>query len=72
MVVDGGFKGRVYPVNPVRVDEELFGWKYYANVKDIPESIDTAVIAVPARLVNEVIIELGKKENYSNHYLRLR
>ncbi|MEM2924348.1 MAG: CoA-binding protein [Methanocellales archaeon] len=61
-IIDGGFKGRIYPVNPARAGEELFGYKYYGNVGEIPESIDTAIIAVPARLVNEVIIELGRKE----------
>jgi len=27
-LVDGGFRGRVYPVNPSRAGEELFGCSY--------------------------------------------
>ncbi len=61
-IVDGGFKGKVYPINPSRAGEELFGCKYFAGVKDIPGLIDTAIIAVPAKLVNDAIVELGKKE----------
>lgn len=60
-IVDGGFKGKAYPVNPARAGEELFGCKYYASIKDLPDGVDTAVIAIPAKMVNDAIIELGKK-----------
>ncbi|WP_332450496.1 acetate--CoA ligase family protein [Methanoculleus sp.] len=53
------FPGDLYPVNPARA--ELFGRKAYPSVKDIPAPVDWAVVAVPARLVPEVMAECGEK-----------
>lgn len=54
-----GFKGKVFPVNPHQ--KEILGLKTYSSVKNIPDSIDVAVIVVPARNVLEVIKECGEK-----------
>jgi acetate---CoA ligase (ADP-forming) len=43
---EGGFKGRLYPINPNR--DEVQGYKAYASLAAVPEPIDCAVIAVPA------------------------
>ncbi|WP_338151814.1 acetate--CoA ligase family protein [Methanoculleus sediminis] len=53
------FPGNLYPVNPSR--SELFGRKTYPTVLDIPGPVDWAVVAVPARIVPEVMEECGKK-----------
>ncbi|MDV2480903.1 CoA-binding protein [Methanoculleus sp. Wushi-C6] len=53
------FPGDLYPVNPSRA--ELFGRKAYPSVKAIHGPVDWAVIAVPARLVPEVMEECGEK-----------
>lgn len=53
------FPGNLYPVNPSRT--ELFGRKAYPTVLDIPGPVDWAVVAVPARVVPEVMEECGKK-----------
>lgn len=53
------FPGDLYPVNPTRT--ELFGKTAYPTVLDIPGPVDWAVVAVPARLVPEVMEECGKK-----------
>lgn len=53
------FPGSLYPVNPSRT--ELFGRKAYPSVAEIPGPVDWAVIAVPARLVPEVMEECGEK-----------
>lgn len=42
----GGFKGKVYPVNPEAT--EIMGLKTYPSVLAIPDEIDLALIAVPA------------------------
>jgi len=55
----GRFKGKAYPVNP-RLDE-ILGIKCYASIKDIPEEIDLAVIAIPAKFVPQVMQECGEK-----------
>jgi acetyl coenzyme A synthetase (ADP forming)-like protein len=54
-----GFKGRVYPVNPRATD--ILGRKCYASVRDIPDKVELAVIAVPAQFVPKVLDDCGKK-----------
>ena len=49
------FGGTVYPVNPKRSD--VLGLRCYASVREIPEQIDLAVIATPARTVPGVVRE---------------
>ena len=51
------FPGRLYPVNPSH--EMVQGKKACASVSDIPEPVDMAVIAVPARFVPDIIGELA-------------
>lgn len=43
---EGGFAGRIYPVNPKRA--EVQGLKAYPSVTDLPEAPDTVVLALPA------------------------
>ena len=57
--VDGGFGGKVYPINPNA--EEILGLKAYKSVLDIKEKIDSAIISVPAGAVAGVLEECGKK-----------
>jgi acetyl coenzyme A synthetase (ADP forming)-like protein len=53
------FSGKVYPVNPKA--SELFGLRCYANLTEIHDPIDLAVIIVPAASVPEVLKEAGRK-----------
>lgn len=55
-----GFKGRVYPVNPNA--ENVFGSKAFATVADLPESIDLAIIAIPAASVPDALEACGQKK----------
>lgn len=57
--VDGGFAGKVYPINPNA--EEILGLKSYKSVLQVPGKIDSAVIAVPQPAVSGVLEECGKK-----------
>ncbi|HIP90855.1 MAG TPA: CoA-binding protein [Methanothermococcus okinawensis] len=53
-------ENRLYPVNPKY--REVLGFKCYSSILEIPEeSIDLAVIAVPAEYVAKVLEECGKK-----------
>lgn len=54
-----GFPGKVYLVNPKY--DEISGHPCYPSVEAIPDSIDTALIMVPAAAVPQVIRDLGKK-----------
>ena len=53
------FKGSVFPVNPKY--EEILGKRCYKSVLQIPEPLDCAVVAVPAKVVPDVVRECGKK-----------
>ncbi|MEM2802498.1 MAG: CoA-binding protein, partial [Archaeoglobaceae archaeon] len=54
-----GFKGEVYPINPNA--EEIHGYKCYPTIKEVPETIDVAIIAVPSRIVPDVMKECAEK-----------
>ena len=58
-IIQYGYKGKVYPVNPVA--EEILGLKCYPNVSAIPEEVDMAVVVVPAKIVPQVMEECGVK-----------
>jgi len=53
------FKGKVFPVNPKY--ENVLGFKCYPSVKDVPEPVDCALIAVPAPFVPSVLRECGER-----------
>ncbi|MGR7002333.1 acetate--CoA ligase family protein [Yinghuangia aomiensis] len=48
-----GFTGPVYAVNPSASGEPIEGFPSYASVRDIPDSVDLAVVAVPAAAVQD-------------------
>jgi acyl-CoA synthetase (NDP forming) len=52
-LLNAGFKGKVYPVNSA--ESEILGLKSYPKVSAIPGPVDYVLVAVPARLVLEVI-----------------
>jgi acetyltransferase len=53
------FRGRIYPVNPS--EKEILGLKAYPSVRDIPESVDLAVIGVSHAAAPEVLKECVDK-----------
>ncbi|WP_069790105.1 bifunctional acetate--CoA ligase family protein/GNAT family N-acetyltransferase [Cyanobacterium sp. IPPAS B-1200] len=56
------FGGTVFPVNPKR--KSILGIRAYASLKDLPESVDLAIIATPAPTVPDLIrecVETGVK-----------
>lgn len=54
-----GYKGKLYPVNPKA--DELYSLKCYANISDINDQIDLAIVIVPAAAVPEVMREAAVK-----------
>ena len=56
-LVEGGFVGSVYPVNPR--GEDVLGLQTYTSVSELPSDADLAVVAIPARLVPALMGELG-------------
>ena len=57
--LERGYGGRLYPINTS--NDMVQGLKSYGNIKDVPETPDIAVIAVPASSVRENLIAAGKK-----------
>ncbi|WP_099209422.1 acetate--CoA ligase family protein [Thermococcus henrietii] len=57
------FDGKVYAVNVKGGEIEVNGKKFkvYRSLKEIPDEVDVAVIAVPAKFVPDVIDECGEK-----------
>ena len=54
-LVEGKYGGEIYPVN--RSAETILNMKSYSSLKDIRNSVDLCVIAVPASLSLEVVRE---------------
>lgn len=61
-LVQAGFRGPVYPVNPQA--REIAGLPAYPSVRDVPGPVDLAVIVVPAPRV------LGVVEDCAQHGVR--
>jgi acyl-CoA synthetase (NDP forming) len=58
-LVDHGFKGKIYPVNPK--EKELMGIKCYPSLMDIPDEVDLACLVVPSAACNGVMRECAAK-----------
>jgi acetate---CoA ligase (ADP-forming) len=58
-LIDGGFEGPVYPVNPK--SEFVQSVRAYPSVLDVPGDVDLAVIVVPAPAVADVARDCGDK-----------
>ena len=58
-IINGGYAGALYPINP-RADE-ILGKKCFKSVKDIPEEVDVAIFAVPAKFCAGAMTEVGEK-----------
>ncbi len=54
-----GFEGPVYPVNPVA--PHVLGARAYADIRDVPDDVDLALIAVPADKVLAVVEACAEK-----------
>jgi acetyltransferase len=59
-LITNPFGGTVFPVNPDR--SSVLGVKAYPSVDEIPQSVDLAIIATPARTVPDIINECVEAE----------
>jgi acyl-CoA synthetase (NDP forming) len=57
--ISGGFKGRIYPVNPK--GGRIAGRKVYRSVAEVPGQIDLAAVTVPAEKVLDLIPQFREK-----------
>jgi acyl-CoA synthetase (NDP forming) len=58
-LLDSGFKGKVYPLNPK--GGELCGLKVYASINDVPGPIDFVIACIPAPLTPQLIRDCAAK-----------
>jgi len=54
-----GYQGGIYPVNPKA--DEILGLRVYADIADVPDPVDLAVIVLPAPLTPEVLRACGER-----------
>jgi acetyltransferase len=57
-LTENGYEGKVYPVNIHKT--EILGLKAYQTVRQLPETVDLAVVATPARTVPEMVEQCGE------------
>ncbi|MDI6776497.1 MAG: CoA-binding protein [Syntrophales bacterium] len=58
-LLEWGFKGSVYPVNPTA--DEILGLKAYADLREIPASVELVISLTPAEETLEVIEQCREK-----------
>ncbi|BBH16190.1 GNAT family N-acetyltransferase [Nocardioides baekrokdamisoli] len=58
-LVNGDFTGRVYVVNPTA--GAVSGLPAYKSVQDIDDDVDVAIVAVPAEVVPDVVLDCAAK-----------
>lgn len=60
-ILNSNFKGKIYPINPNA--DEILGLKCFKSISDIHEKIDLSIIAIPAKIVPEILKECGENGN---------
>jgi len=58
-LINGGFHGRLYPVNPK--GGEISGYKVYKDISEVDDEVDLALIALPAEKAVNIIDKVGTK-----------
>ena len=59
ILLDEKYEGKIYPVNPK--EKSVLGLKCYAQVSDIEDPVDLALITTPAKTIPAVLEDCGKK-----------
>jgi len=56
-IIGSGFDGIVYPINPKRTN--VLGVKAYNSIQEIPDQVDLAIIATPAKTAPTIVEDCG-------------
>ena len=56
-IIGSGFDGIVYPINPKRTN--VLGVKAYNSIQEIPDVVDLAIIATPAKTAPTIVEDCG-------------
>ena len=57
-LMEAGYEGKIFPVNPGY--REVFQFKVYPSLSDIPEQVDLALVMINARNVMGIVEECGR------------
>lgn len=52
-LINNNFEGDIYPINPASKD--IQGVKSYPCIKDVPDNVDVAILAVPAEITPKIV-----------------
>jgi len=69
-LLDLGFKGKIYPVNPKY--SEIEGLKAYPSLREIPDTVDFVISAVPASQVLKMLDDANEKKVKGIHLFTAR
>jgi acetyl coenzyme A synthetase (ADP forming)-like protein len=58
-LVNGGYQGKIFPINPK--SDTVLDLPAYQAITDVPEDVDVAVFAVPAKFVAGALEQCGEK-----------
>jgi len=58
-IINGGYTGILYSVNPK--EDNILGIPTFHSLKEIPDKIDTCIVATPQSALSQVIKECGEK-----------
>ncbi len=58
-LIEAGFSGKIYPINPKK--NKILNLPVYSSVTKLPDIPELAIIAVPAKVVLQVLEECGQK-----------
>lgn len=58
-LLDDQFEGNIFPVNPK--EKRILGLVCYADIEDIPEPVDIALITTPAKTIPGILDACGRK-----------
>lgn len=59
-ILQGGFQGKIYPVNPKH--KQVQGLTCYRSLTAIDHQVDLVVVAIPSKLVPKIIRECGQNQ----------
>ncbi|MBM3358396.1 MAG: acetate--CoA ligase family protein [Betaproteobacteria bacterium] len=58
-LLEKGYSGRIFPVNPKY--DRIGSLRCYPDIGSLPEAVDLAVVALPARMVAGAVRDLGRR-----------
>ncbi|MCB0276121.1 MAG: acetate--CoA ligase family protein [Calditrichaeota bacterium] len=58
-LVEHHYPGAIYPLNPVA--KEILGHKCYANITQVPDPLDLAILIIPAKLAADPLTQCGER-----------